>query len=133
MSTVPIADQQSREPPPAAGFMGTKGALMCAQPRNPDQTNDDCADVPAPADQEQQGSPVNAPNRQPRRRVGAGRAVRNVVVRGVRRDPPDMRKLARVVASLAADLAQAEASEQTLPAEPSIADASRPDHRRDAA
>lgn len=106
---------------------------MCAQPRNPDQTNDDCADVPAPADQEQQGSPVNAPNRQPRRRVGAGRAVRNVVVRGVRRDPPDMRKLARVVASLAADLAQAEASEQTLPAEPSIADASRPDHRRDAA
>ena len=106
---------------------------MCAQPRNPDQTNDDCADVPAPAHQEQQGSPLNTPNRQPQRRVGAGRPVRNVVVRGVRRDPPDMRKLARVVASLAADLAQAEASEQTLPAEPGIADASRPDHRRDAA
>lgn len=106
---------------------------MCAQPRNPDQADNNCADVPAPADQEQQGSPVSAPSRQPRRRVGASRAVRNVVVRGVRRDPPDMRKLARVVASLAADLAQAEASEQTLPAEPGTADASHPDHRRDAA
>lgn len=113
--------------------MGTKGALMCAQPRNPDQTNDNCADVPAPADQEQQESPVNASNRQPRRRVGAGRAVRNVVVRGVRRDPPDMHKLARVVACLAADLLQAEASEQTLPAEPGAADAGHRDHRRDAA
>lgn len=107
---------------------------MCAQPRNPDQADNNCADVPAPADQEQQqGSPVSAPSRQPRRRVGASRAVRNVVVRGVRRDPPDMHKLARVVASLAADLAQAEASEQTLPAEPDTPDASHPDHRRDAA
>lgn len=106
---------------------------MCAQPRNPDQTNDNCADVPAPADQEQQESPISAPNRQPRRRVGAGRAVRNVVVRGVRRDPPDMHKLARVVASLAADLVQAKASEQTLPAEPGAADVGHRDHRRDAA
>lgn len=106
---------------------------MCAQPRTPDQTNDDCADVPAPADQEQE-SPVSAPNRQPRRRVGAGRAVRNnVVVRGVRRDPPDMHKLARVVASLAADLVQAKAGEQTLPTEPGTADAGHRDHRRDAA
>ncbi|GAA3432358.1 hypothetical protein GCM10018954_019610 [Kutzneria kofuensis] len=132
MSTVPVADQQSHEPPPTAGFMGTKGALMCAQPRTPDQPNDNCADVPAPANQEQE-SPISAPNRQPRRRVGAGRAVRNVVVRGVRRDPPDMHKLARVVASLAADLVQAEAGEQTLPAEPGTAGVDHRDHRRDAA
>jgi hypothetical protein len=112
--------------------MGTKGALMCAQPRNPDQTNDTAANIPA-AVELQQGNSANGPNRQPRQRGGASRAGRNLVVRGVRRDPPDMRKLARVVASLAADLAQAEASEQTLPTEPGTADASHPDHRRDAA
>lgn len=113
--------------------MGTKGALMCAQPRNPDQSTDNRADVPAAADQEQQRSPVNAPNRQPRRRVGAHRTVRHVVVRGVRRDPPDIHKLARVVASLAADIVAAESGERPPTAKPDTADASDRDQRRDAA
>ncbi|WP_285746317.1 hypothetical protein [Lentzea sp. NBRC 105346] len=59
--------------------------------------------------------------------------MRNVVVRGVRRDPPDIRKLARVVASLAADMLGAESGEQPTPAEPDSAGASHRDHRSDAA
>jgi hypothetical protein len=107
--------------------MGTKGALMCAQPRNPDQTNDTAASIPA-AVELQQGNSANAPNRQPRQRGGASRAGRNLVVRGVRRDPPDIHKLARVVASLAADMLAAESGDQPPRAEP---DADH--HLRDAA
>jgi hypothetical protein len=117
VSTVPVADQQARESPPPAGFTGSKGALMCTQPHNPEQANDNRADVPAPVKQEQ-GSPSNAPSGQPRPRVAAGRAGRNVVVRGVRRDPPTIRNLARVVASLAADLVENETGEQPPLAEP---------------
>ena len=102
---------------------------MCAQPRNPDQANDNVADLPAPGEL-QQGSPANAPSRQPRQRGGAGRAGRNLVVRGVRRDPPDIRKLARVVASLAAEMLAAESGDQPPRAESDAADA---DHLRDAA
>lgn len=98
---------------------------MCAQPRNPDQPNDNRADIPAPVET-QQGSPDNAPSRRPRQRGGAGRAGRNLVVRGVRRDPPDIRKLARVVASLAADMLAAESGDQPPRAEQDAADA---DHR----
>jgi len=91
---------------------------MCAQPRNPDQPNNNHAHVPAPVDDQQQESPTNPSSRQSRRRSGAGRTGRNLVVRGVRRDPPDMHKLARVIASLAADMAAADAREQPPPAEP---------------
>ena len=103
---------------------------MCAQPRNSDQPNDNRADIPAPVDDQQQESPTSASSRPPRRRSGAGRTGRNLVVRGVRRDPPDMRKLARVIASLAADMAAADAREQSPSAEP---DASSRDQLRDAA
>ncbi|MGB3439989.1 MAG: hypothetical protein WBA97_14675 [Actinophytocola sp.] len=113
--------------------MGTKGTLMCAQPRNPDQANDNYVDVSAPADQEQQESPDDTQTRQPRRHVGAGRTVRNVVVRGVRRDPPDTSKLARVVASLAAAMLAVESGEQPALAESDTAGASHRDHHRDAA
>lgn len=102
---------------------------MCAQPRNPDQPNDNLADVPAPVEQQQE-SPTRPSSGQPRRRSGAGRTGHNLVVRGVRRDPPDMRKLARVIASLAADMVAADSREQPPPAEP---DASHRDHLRDAA
>jgi hypothetical protein len=102
---------------------------MCAQPRNPDQPNNDHADIPAPVEQQQE-SPTSASSRQSRRRSGAGRTGRNLVVRGVRRDPPNVRKLARVVASLAADMVAAESGEQPPSAEP---DASHRDHLRDAA
>lgn len=105
---------------------------MCAQPRNPDQPNDNRADVPAPVEQQQE-SPTSTSRRQSRRRSGAGRTGHNLVVRGVRRDPPDMRKLARVVASLAADMLAAESGEQPPSAEPDAADASHRDHLRDAA
>jgi hypothetical protein len=104
---------------------------MCAQPGNPDQPNNDRADVPAPV--EQQESSTSASSRQSRRRSGAGRTGRNLVVRGVRRDPPDIRKLARVVANLAADMLAAESGEQPPSAEPDAADASHRDHLRDAA
>ncbi|MEV6444700.1 hypothetical protein [Amycolatopsis sp. NPDC051716] len=103
---------------------------MCAQPRNADQPNDNHADVPAPVDDQQQDSPTSASSKQSRRRSGAGRTGRNLVVRGVRRDPPDMHKLARVIASLAADMAAANSREQPPFAEP---DASHRDHLRDAA
>lgn len=99
---------------------------MCAQPRNPDQANDNLADVPAPAEQQQE-SPTSTSSRQSRRRSGAGRTGHNLVVRGVRRDPPDMHKLARVVASLAADMLAAETGEQPPSAEPDAADASHRD------
>ena len=105
---------------------------MCAQPRNPDQPNDDRTDVPALVEQQQE-RPASASSRQSRRRSGAGRTGRNLVVRGVRRDPPDMRKLARVVASLAADMLAAESGEQPPPAEPDTAGASRRDYLGDVA
>ncbi|GAB3474375.1 hypothetical protein GCM10027521_02730 [Amycolatopsis cihanbeyliensis] len=133
MSTVPVADQQTREPPRPAGFTGTKGALMCAQPHDPEQANDNRADVPAPVEQNQQESPGSAPSRQPRRRGSAGRTGRNLVVRGVRRDPPDIRKLARVVASLAAAMSEPESDGQPLPAEQDTAGTSPRRHRSDAA
>jgi hypothetical protein len=104
-----------------------------AQPRNPDQTNDNRGPASAPADQKQQGNLASAPNRQSRWRAGAGRAARNVVVRGVRRDPPDIRKLARVVASVAADMVAAESGEQPTPAEPDTASANHRERHRDAA
>lgn len=47
--------------------------------------------------------------RQPKRR--SGRRERHVSVRGVRRDPPDLRKLARALAALA--IAQVEADAQS--------------------
>ncbi|MER6759143.1 MULTISPECIES: hypothetical protein [Amycolatopsis] len=103
---------------------------MCAQPRNADQPNDDRADVPAPVDDQKQEGPASASSTQSRRRSGAGRTGRNLVVRGVRRDPPDMRKLARVIASLAADMVAADSREQPPPAEP---DDGHRDHLRDAA
>ncbi|MEU0466677.1 hypothetical protein ABZ215_21955 [Amycolatopsis sp. NPDC006131] len=56
-----------------------------------------------------------------------------MVVRGVRRDPPDIHKLARVVASLAADIVAAESGERPPTAKPDTADASDRDQRRDAA
>jgi len=127
VSTVPVADQQPREPPPRADFMGTKGALMCAQPRNPDQANDNAANIPAAVELQQESS-ANAPSRQPRQSARAGRAGRNLVVRGVRRDPPDIHKLARVVASLAAALLAAESGDQPPRTEPDA-----DDHLRDAA
>jgi len=102
---------------------------MCAQPRNPDQPNNNRAHVPAPVADQQQESPTSASSRQSRRRSGVGRTGRNLVVRGVRRDPPDVHKLARVIASLAADMAT-DSGEQPPPAEP---DASHRDHLRDAA
>ncbi|MGA8115669.1 MAG: hypothetical protein WCA46_18575 [Actinocatenispora sp.] len=105
---------------------------MCAQPRNPDQPNNDRADVPAPVEQQQESS-TSASSSQSRRRSGAGRTGRNLVVRGVRRDPPDIRKLARVVASLAADMVAAETGEQPPSTEPDAADARHRDHLRDAA
>jgi len=94
---------------------------MRAQPRDPEHAND----VPAPVEQ-QQGNPTT-PSRQPRLRSSAGRTGRNLVVRGVRRDPPDIRKLARVVASLAADMLEADSGEQPPPAEPDTAGASHRD------
>jgi hypothetical protein len=106
---------------------------MCAQPRNPEHANDNRADIPAPAEHEQRETLGSGPSRQPRRRVGAGRAGRNLVVRGVRRDPPDIRKLARVVASLAADMLANEPGGQAPPAETDTTGASHSDHRRDAA
>jgi hypothetical protein len=56
-----------------------------------------------------------------------------LVVRGVRRDPPDIRKLARVVASLAAAMLEDKAGEQPPRAEPDTSGASPRDRRRDAA
>ena len=103
---------------------------MCAQPRNADQPNDNHADVPAPVDDQQQDRPTSASSKQSRRRGGAGRTGRNLVVRGVRRDPPDMHKLARVIASLAADMAAADPRAQPPSVEP---DASHRDHLHDAA
>jgi len=66
-------------------------------------------------------------------RVGAGGAGRNLVVRGVRRDPPNMRKLARVVASLAATMLADETGQQPVRSEPDTSAASPRDSRRDAA
>lgn len=105
---------------------------MCAQPRTPDQSNDNGAEVPAPVEQQPESSGSTS-SEQSRRRNGAGRAGRNLVVRGVRRDPPDMRKLARVIASLAADMVAADSGEQPPSADPATADTSHRDHLRDAA
>lgn len=105
---------------------------MCAQPRNSDQPNGNRAEVPAPAEQQQEGA-AGTSSKQPRPRSGAGRTGRNLVVRGVRRDPPDMRKLARVIASLAADMVAADSGEQPPSVGPATADASHRDHLRDAA
>lgn len=98
-----------------------------AQPRSPGQINGNRGDVPALADQKQQEDLASAPSRQSRWRAGAGRTGRNVVVRGVRRDPPDIRKLARVVASLAADMVAAESGERPTPSEPDTASANHRD------
>jgi len=98
---------------------------MCAQPHDPGQINDNHADLPAPVELEQQKRPESGH----RSRGGAGKAGRNLVVRGVRRDPPDIRKLARVVASLAADMLDNEAGEQPPHAEPDAVDARAPNRR----
>jgi hypothetical protein len=97
---------------------------MCAQAHNPEQPKDNLADLPATTPQEQQESPTSAPTTRPRPTVHAGKAGRNLVVRGVRRDPPDIRKLARVVASLAAAMAEAATTEEPPRAEPNTSDPS---------
>lgn len=55
---------------------------------------------PLPADGADQ------PNTKPRRRGNAHRTGRNLVVRGIRRDPPETRKLAHVIASLATEMVE---------------------------
>jgi hypothetical protein len=106
---------------------------MCAQPADPEKVNNNRADVPAPVELERHASAGSAPSEQPRPRVGAGGAGRNLVVRGVRRDPPNMRKLARVVASLAATMLADETGQQPVRSEPDTSAASPRDSRRDAA
>lgn len=105
---------------------------MCAQPADPAKVNNNHTDVPAPVESGQAGSPDSGPSKQPRSRVGVGGAGRNLVVRGVRRDPPNMRKLARVVASLAASMLAEETGQQPLCSEPD-ATAASPRDDRDAA
>jgi hypothetical protein len=107
---------------------------MRAQPDEPEQVNDNRVDdVPAPVELEQRSGPGSAPSGQPRPRAGAGGAGRNLVVRGVRRDPPDIRKLARVVASLAAAMLEDETGGQPPRAEPDTSGAGPRNRRRDAA
>lgn len=47
---------------------------------------------------------ADQPNTKPKRRGNAHRTGRNLVVRGIRRDPPETRKLAHVIASLATEM-----------------------------
>lgn len=64
---------------------------------------DDSAGVTVPTEPQPRGN-VSPPVRKTRRRGNARHTGRNLVVRGVRRDPPDVHKLAQVVASLAAEM-----------------------------
>jgi hypothetical protein len=106
---------------------------MCAQPADPNKVNNNCGDGSAPVEPERHESAGNVPSEQPRPRVGAGGAGRNLVVRGVRRDPPNVRKLARVVASLAATMLAEESGQQPLASEPDTPTVSPGDAHRDAA
>lgn len=106
---------------------------MCAQPADPAKVNNNHTDIPAPVELEQDAGTDSVPSKQPRPRVGAGGAGRNLVVRGVRRDPPNMRKLARVVASLAASMLAEETGQQPAYSEPDASAASPRDGHRDAA
>jgi hypothetical protein len=106
---------------------------MCAQPADPAKVNNNHTDVPAPVELEQHAGTDSVPSKPPRSRVGAGGAGRNLVVRGVRRDPPNMRKLARVVASLAASMLAEETGQQPVCSEPDASAASPRDGRRNAA
>ncbi|GGM81041.1 hypothetical protein GCM10012275_59610 [Longimycelium tulufanense] len=71
----------------------------------------DSAGVTVPTAPPQPRNTNTAPKRT-RQRRNSRRTGHNLVVRGVRRDPPDRHKLARVVASLAADLLKDETSER---------------------
>jgi hypothetical protein len=106
---------------------------MCAQPADPAKVNNNHTNVPAPVEMAQAGSTDSGPSKQRRPRIGADGAGRNLVVRGVRRDPPNMHKLARVVASLAASMSAEETGQQPACAEPDASAASPRDDRRDAA
>lgn len=57
-------------------------------------------------------SNTRTPIKKTRRRGNARRTGQNLVVRGVRRDPPDIHKLAQVVASLAADMLEDETGDE---------------------
>lgn len=117
---------------------GSKGALMCPyEPHtqlgrtgeggehepgiiatSPDSTDSAGVTVPNEPKHGNADTPVNQ-TRKPRntRRTG-----HNLVVRGIRRDPPDLHKLAQVVASLAADMLEGNTDEQ-----PGLADSETSD------
>lgn len=61
-----------------------------------------------------------------KRRGGGGRPERRIVVRGVRRDPPDLHKLSRALIALAQAQAEKEAERQHTEA------ADKPDGSEDA-
>ncbi|WP_277670160.1 hypothetical protein [Saccharomonospora viridis] len=78
---------------------------------------DDSAGVTVPTEPQPRGN-ANAPARKTRRQGNARRTGQNLVVRGVRRDPPDIHKLAQVVASLAAEMLEDETDDE----QPALAD-----------
>ena len=72
---------------------------------------DDDAGVTVPAERQRRGN-VGTSAKKKRKQRNARRTGQNLVVRGVRRDPPDIHKLAQVVASLAADMLENETGDE---------------------
>lgn len=131
---LPNRPTSARDLPLGSGLAGSKGALMCpdephAQHASPDGGEhepgnvakmphlDDSAGVTVPTEPQPRGN-ANAPARKTRRQGNARRTGQNLVVRGVRRDPPDIHKLAQVVASLAAEMLEDETDDE----QPALAD-----------
>lgn len=72
---------------------------------------DDSAGVTVPTEPQPLGN-VDTPAKKTRKRGNARRTGHNLVVRGVRRDPPDIHKLAQVIASLAAEMLEDETGDE---------------------
>lgn len=68
---------------------------------------DDSAGVTVPPEPQPRVN-VSTSTKKKHKRGNARRTGQNLVVRGVRRDPPDVHKLAQVLASLAADMVEEE-------------------------
>lgn len=96
-----------------------------------DERSDTVAKLPRPAESAGvtvQTEPVlrggtGSRAKKSRKRGNARRTGQNLVVRGVRRDPPDVHKLAKVVASLAADMVETDMDEQPKLTDPEAAGA----------
>lgn len=131
---LPNRPTSARDLPLGSGLAGSKGALMCpdephAQHASTDGGEhepgnvaklphvDDSAGVTVPTEPQPRGN-ASASARKTRRRGNARRTGQNLVVRGVRRDPPDIHKLAQVVASLAAEMLEDETDDE----QPALAD-----------